>query len=160
MTTALYVIRASAFANPDIPTLGLDDIEFKRRASALLSALRSGSLYWPGQIAITAGEVAPTGWLVCDGSAVARDALPALWNVLGTRYGAGDGLTTFNLPTQTQAASIPPDVPPSQTVVGGAVSPSTPVVIPPVTENPVGGSGSGSVVGGRPPKLGEFERER
>jgi microcystin-dependent protein len=40
----------------------------------------------------------PTGFLICDGSAISRTSYAALWGVLGTRYGAGDGSTTFNLP--------------------------------------------------------------
>ena len=41
----------------------------------------------------------PAGWLVCDGSAVARAAYPQLFARVGTRFGVGDGATTFNLPT-------------------------------------------------------------
>lgn len=47
-----------------------------------------------------AGTAAPYGYLVCDGSAVSRSDYPALFVSLGsgTLHGAGDGLTTFNLP--------------------------------------------------------------
>lgn len=41
---------------------------------------------------------APSGWLVCDGSAVSRSAYPDLYSVIGTTFGAGDGTVTFNLP--------------------------------------------------------------
>lgn len=40
----------------------------------------------------------PTGWLVCDGSAISRTTYADLFKVIGTSYGAGDGSTTFNLP--------------------------------------------------------------
>ena len=40
----------------------------------------------------------PTGWLVADGSTVARDQYKDLFAVIGTFYGAGDGKTTFNIP--------------------------------------------------------------
>jgi microcystin-dependent protein len=40
----------------------------------------------------------PSGWLVCDGSAVSRAAQPSLFAAIGTTWGAGDGSTTFNLP--------------------------------------------------------------
>lgn len=44
------------------------------------------------------GTTAPTGWLVCNGAAVSRTTYAALFAVISTRYGAGDGVTTFNLP--------------------------------------------------------------
>lgn len=43
-------------------------------------------------------ETPPTGYLICDGSAVSRTTYADLFAVLGTSYGAGDGSTTFNLP--------------------------------------------------------------
>nr|DAV81441.1 MAG TPA: tail collar fiber protein [Caudoviricetes sp.] len=38
------------------------------------------------------------GWLVCNGQAVSRTTYAELFAVLGTRAGAGDGRTTFNVP--------------------------------------------------------------
>jgi len=40
----------------------------------------------------------PVGWLVCDGSAVSRNAYSGLFTIIGTTYGVGDGSTTFNVP--------------------------------------------------------------
>lgn len=40
----------------------------------------------------------PAGWLECNGAAVSRTTYAALFAVLSTTYGAGDGSTTFNLP--------------------------------------------------------------
>lgn len=40
----------------------------------------------------------PDGWLLCNGAAVSRTTYSKLFNIIGTRYGAGDGSTTFNLP--------------------------------------------------------------
>ncbi len=51
-----------------------------------------------GIISPYGGASAPAGWLLCDGSAVNRTTYAALFAVLGTTYGAGDGSTTFNLP--------------------------------------------------------------
>src|SRR5437762_10075548 len=45
-----------------------------------------------------AGPTAPIGYLLCDGTAVDRVAQSALFAVIGTAYGKGDGSTTFNLP--------------------------------------------------------------
>jgi microcystin-dependent protein len=51
-----------------------------------------------GMMLAYAGASAPSGWLMCDGSAVSRTTYSALFAVVGTAYGAGDGSTTFNLP--------------------------------------------------------------
>ena len=51
-----------------------------------------------GEIKPYAGSDEPTGWLKCDGRAISRTTYSALFNVIGTTYGSGDGSTTFNLP--------------------------------------------------------------
>ena len=51
-----------------------------------------------GSIQMYGGATAPTGWLLCDGSAVSRTTYAKLFEVLGTAYGEGDGSTTFNVP--------------------------------------------------------------
>jgi len=40
----------------------------------------------------------PSGFLECDGAAVSRTTYSALFAIVGTTYGAGDGSTTFNIP--------------------------------------------------------------
>lgn len=56
-------------------------------------------------VAIPAGSViqyggasSPTGWVLCDGTAVSRSTFSGLFSILNTAYGVGDGSTTFNLP--------------------------------------------------------------
>lgn len=41
---------------------------------------------------------APAGWLKANGAAVSRTTYAALFAVIGTTYGAGNGSTTFNVP--------------------------------------------------------------
>jgi microcystin-dependent protein len=41
---------------------------------------------------------APDGWLKANGAAISRTAYAALFAVIGTTFGAGDGSTTFNIP--------------------------------------------------------------
>ncbi|MBQ5918480.1 MAG: tail fiber protein [Lachnospiraceae bacterium] len=48
-----------------------------------------------------AGSQAPTGFLVCNGSAISRTTYSNLFAVIGTKYGSGNGSTTFNLPNLT-----------------------------------------------------------
>lgn len=50
-----------------------------------------------GDIKFWPSEVIPGGWLVRDGRALSRATYAGLFAVLGTRYGAGDGATTFNI---------------------------------------------------------------
>ena len=40
----------------------------------------------------------PSGFLECNGAAVSRSTYSALFAIVGTTYGAGDGASTFNLP--------------------------------------------------------------
>lgn len=51
-----------------------------------------------GGVVLFAGSAAPSGYLLCDGSAVSRTTYAALFAVTSTTYGVGDGSTTFNLP--------------------------------------------------------------
>lgn len=44
------------------------------------------------------GGSIPSGWLLCDGSAISRSTFSSLFSAIGTTYGPGDGFTTFNLP--------------------------------------------------------------
>ena len=47
---------------------------------------------------ISAFHTVPEGWLQCNGAAVSRTTYAALFAVIGTKYGSGNGSTTFNLP--------------------------------------------------------------
>jgi len=56
-----------------------------------------------GTVVPYAANSAPSGWAICDGSLYGRTALDPspqvnLFGVIGTTYGAGDGLTTFAVP--------------------------------------------------------------
>ena len=48
------------------------------------------------------GASAPSGYLLCDGSAISRTTYAGLFAILSTTYGVGDGSTTFNLPDLRQ----------------------------------------------------------
>ncbi len=51
-----------------------------------------------GAVIAFAGANVPSGYLVCDGSAVSRTTYANLFAAIGTAWGTGDGSTTFNLP--------------------------------------------------------------
>jgi microcystin-dependent protein len=50
-----------------------------------------------GEIQVFAGDYAPQGWALCDGSLLDISQNSALFSLVGTTYG-GDGQTTFALP--------------------------------------------------------------
>ena len=51
-----------------------------------------------GAVMPFAMATAPSGWLVCDGSAITRTGYSNLFAAIGTLYGVGNNSTTFNLP--------------------------------------------------------------
>ena len=51
-----------------------------------------------GMIIPWPSAVIPKGWFICDGRQVTRADNAALFAVIGTVYGAGDGVSTFELP--------------------------------------------------------------
>lgn len=74
--------------------VGQDDkfLQTNGTSTSWVDILPAGfEIYWPG-------DVAPNGWLVRDGSAISRTTYSKLFSAIGTKYGAGDGSTTFNLP--------------------------------------------------------------
>ena len=61
----------------------------------------SGNTYatsWAGMGGIFFGTSAPSGWLECDGSAISRTTYADLFTAIGTKWGSGDGSSTFNIP--------------------------------------------------------------
>lgn len=58
----------------------------------LIGGVPAGSVFW------FAASTPPTGYLKANGAAVSRATYAALFAVVGTTYGSGDGSTTFNLP--------------------------------------------------------------
>ena len=51
-----------------------------------------------GTILPWSNSTLPSGYLNCDGTAVSRSTYSALFAIIGTDYGVGDGSSTFNLP--------------------------------------------------------------
>ena len=87
---------------------------------------QGGNLIMPtGAMLEYAGSAAPAGWLLCDGTAVSRSTYATLFAVLGTAYGSGDGLTTFNLPDKRGKFGIGVDGTYTRGSTGGAASGTT-----------------------------------
>ena len=69
--------------------------------AAIASAIASVNSVITGSIQMWPTASAPTGYLLCAGSAVSRSTYAALFAIIGTTFGVGDGTTTFNLPNYT-----------------------------------------------------------
>lgn len=65
-------------------------------SDVLLAVLQA--LLPAGVIMFYAGTVVPNGWLACNGGVYPRAKYARLFSAIGTRYGAGDGSTTFAIP--------------------------------------------------------------
>ena len=104
-TTGIYVI--STQLSPTVYT-----------SDALFTAPVGAMIQWP----ITSGY--PTGWLRSDGTAVSRTTYAALFSVISTTYGSGDGSTTFNLPN-ISGAGVGSPVYIIKATLSGTVEPST-----------------------------------
>lgn len=77
---------------------------WQRNTAVVINALETAvnARLPSGSLAMWLTSSAPTGWLICDGTAVSRTTYAALFAVIGTIGGAGDGSTTFNLPDMRQ----------------------------------------------------------
>ena len=51
-----------------------------------------------GMVAVFARNTPPAGWLKANGAVISRTTYAALFSVIGTTFGAGNGSTTFGLP--------------------------------------------------------------
>ena len=87
-------ITGNLVGNADTATNAANDANGNPIAGTYLPAV-------VGAVVAFAGSTSPAGWLLCDGSAVSRTTYAALFAVIGTTYGSGNGSTTFNLPNLT-----------------------------------------------------------
>lgn len=69
------------------------------------SSLDETNISFPSTNSVPTGAVfsyisdtAPSGYLICNGSAISRANYSTLFSIIGTTYGVGNGTTTFNIP--------------------------------------------------------------
>lgn len=74
------------------------DKALARQNLGVLSAIETRKLMPPGAVLMHLGLTPPEGFLVANGAAVSRSVYADLFAVYGTRFGAGNGVSTFNLP--------------------------------------------------------------
>lgn len=92
---------SSAPSNPKEGQLyynSIDKLTYQYNGTSWIPLLVTNSDVPVGVLYPFGGSVAPTNYLICDGSAISRTEYSELFNVIGTSYGEGDGETTFNLP--------------------------------------------------------------
>lgn len=73
-----------------------------------LTRVAGGTLYADnpiGSIIPFGSSTIPAGYLLCNGQAVSRTTYSALFAVIGTAFGVGDGSTTFNVPDMREATT-------------------------------------------------------
>lgn len=87
-----FATTAEAIAG-ELPNVAIDPHVLAEVIAEALS--QSGS---PGMVSAFARSTPPSGWLRADGSAVSRAQYADLYAVIGTTFGTGDGISTFNLP--------------------------------------------------------------
>lgn len=92
-TAELEVPNSDGSANQVLQTNGSGALSFANAVPA-------------GVIAAYGGASAPSGWLLCDGSAVSRATYSDLFSAISTTYGVGDGSTTFNVPDMRGRVSV------------------------------------------------------
>jgi len=99
-TITSHEIEDRKISNVDIEAVSIteheladDSVILSKIGFDLAQAVPSGSLLAYGAAS------APTGYLLCDGTAVNRTTYAALFTVLGSTYGSGNGNNTFNVPS-------------------------------------------------------------
>lgn len=102
-----------------------------------------------GEVKEIAYDTADAGWLLCQGQAVSRTTYATLFAKIGTKYGAGDSSTTFNVPNRCGRVGIgldPNDV--DFNTLGKAGGAKTHTLarteVPTTATIPYGASGSGT----------------
>lgn len=83
-------------AKSDDPSTDSSEILATTKALNALRKIVSDSEV--GRIGTFAMATPPPGWFRANGAAVSRSVYAALFAKIGTTYGAGDGVNTFNLP--------------------------------------------------------------
>lgn len=84
-------------------------VQAVNQSTGALSPIAGGTLYADepiGAILPFGGDTVPNGFLLCNGAAVSRTTYAALFAVIGTSFGIGDGSTTFNLPDLRESVPV------------------------------------------------------
>lgn len=92
-----YVAFASSITN-GFQRLKINTGMTYNPSTNLLSVSVTSDINDVGKVCAFARNLAPSGYLKCNGAEISRTTYAALFAAIGTRFGAGDGSTTFNVP--------------------------------------------------------------
>ncbi|MBI2787815.1 MAG: tail fiber protein [Elusimicrobia bacterium] len=95
----IQVLSGPGVSSPEqplVPRQQLVSVPYAMKAAVADSVLTPGVP--TGTVFPFASNTPPSGFVECDGAAISRTTYAALFSAIGTRYGGGDGSTTFNLP--------------------------------------------------------------
>ena len=98
INTLGFANAAQSGANSDITSISGLTTPLSVAQGGTASTTGAGLAVPTGTVMAFAGAAAPSGWIGCGGQAISRTTFAALFAVIGTSWGAGDGNTTFNVP--------------------------------------------------------------
>lgn len=93
-----YYTKNETLTEETAQLYGLDQNAVPNDVFNSIASGTTNSLVLTGTVIWYAGTSAPNGFLICNGSNVSRETYSNLFFVIGTRFGNGDGSTTFTLP--------------------------------------------------------------
>ena len=97
-TTYVYA-TSSTPTNTFVPNTVISSSEVNQNFDDLYEGVNAlEQKHSAGVVSMYAGSIAPSGYLICDGSEVSRTTYASLFAAIGTSYGAGNGSSTFDLP--------------------------------------------------------------
>jgi microcystin-dependent protein len=142
--TALFSLLGTTFGGDGRTTFALPDLRGRiaaggpvngqEQASQLvckaLIAVNPGQAGYPmvGAVATFAGNFAPQGWALADGTLLPISQNVPLFETIGTAFG-GNGVNTFALPNLVSTSPPDPDAPGSAPVGAGTPPGRPPVVL-------------------------------
>ena len=94
-----YLVQGNLGTSGDIAIGGSLAVAVDAAITGDLTVTGSTNIVPLGSVIAYATTSAPSGFLACNGQAVSRGTYAALFALIGTTFGSGDGSTTFNLPS-------------------------------------------------------------
>ena len=88
----------NALANRLVKTQNLADLSDPASARNNIDVYSKSETYFVGDYKISAQNSNHGKWLICNGQEASRTVKAALFALIGTSFGVGNGSTTFNLP--------------------------------------------------------------